>query len=254
MKRLWIAMMSVIISLSLYLPVQAATVYSDGYFYYHAYEGYNSICGYFGKETTVVVPSSIAGRPVSRIEAGAFDGCSTIEKLVLPDTIMEIEDGAFAGAKNLKEIEDASGVWKSQGTGENSGSEGSQENPTTPSGSGNSENPGGTGNPTGVDSYEYEDTGDGQGTDGQTPAIGSGTGLGTQEPEGSGSTGEDGEASGDRSTSGKENAGNENKSADKENDRQNRHGISGILWAVIVVAAVILLAVAGILIWRRRRG
>ncbi len=253
MKKLWIAMVSVIISLSLYLPVQAATVYSDGYFYYHAYEGYNSICGYFGRETTVVVPSSIAGHPVSRIEAGAFDGCSTIEKLVLPDTIMEIEEGAFAGAKNLKEIEDASGVWKSQGTGGNNGGEGGQENPSMPSGSensgnpGNTVNPGDTGNAAGADSYEYEDTGDGQGTDGQNPAIGSNAGQEAHEPESSNNAGQDGQGSNDKSTSEKENAG-------QENDRQSKHGISVVLWVVIAGAAVILLAVAGILIWRRRRG
>lgn len=228
MKKLWITMLSVIIGLLLCLPVQAATVYSDGYFYYHAYEGYNSICGYFGKETTVVVPSSIAGHPVSRIEAGAFDNCSTIEKLVLPDTLMEIEEGAFAGAKNLKKIEDASGVWESQKTEENKGGEKGQENPSMPAGSensgnlgntvnsGNTADSGGKGNAAGIDSYEYEDTGDGQGSN-------------------------------DKSTSGKENAGQE------ENDRQQHHGISVVLWVAIAGAAVILLGVAGILIWRRRR-
>lgn len=114
MKRIIFTWLSIVISFLWYMPVQAAEVYSDGYFYYHKQEGYNSICGYFGKELTVTVPSFIAGRPVSRIEAGTFEGCSTVEKLVLPDTIMEIEEGAFSGAKNLVEIEDASGVWKQQ--------------------------------------------------------------------------------------------------------------------------------------------
>ncbi len=127
MRKFCLTLAGLFFSLILVLPVHAAQIYSDGFFQYHVYEGYNSICGYFGSEKTVTVPSSIAGRPVSRIEAGAFDGCSTIEKLVLPDTIMEIEDNAFSGAKNLKTIEDASGVWskkKAEDEGNGSGENG----------------------------------------------------------------------------------------------------------------------------------
>lgn len=128
MRKLYLTITAIFFSLILILPVHAAQVYSDGFFQYHAYEGYNSICGYFGSESTVTVPSSIAGSPVSRIEAGAFDECSTIEKLVLPDTIMEIEDGAFSGAKNLKTIEDASGVWNGKQTEDGAGNSASDRN------------------------------------------------------------------------------------------------------------------------------
>jgi len=80
------------------------TKYSHGYFYYHVHEGYVSICGYFGSEKTVEIPSSIAGRPVSEIEHNAFKGCSSIEQIEVPDTIMYSYDDSFAGASSLKTI------------------------------------------------------------------------------------------------------------------------------------------------------
>ena len=80
------------------------TKYSHGYFYYHVHEGYVSICGYFGGEKAVEIPSSIAGRPVSEIEHNAFKGCSSIEQIEVPDTIMYSYDDSFAGASSLKTI------------------------------------------------------------------------------------------------------------------------------------------------------
>ena len=148
--------------------VQAAQVYSDGDFYYHACEGYNSICGYFGNDSVVIVPAMIAGQPVCRVEAGAFDGCDTIEKLVLPSALMEIEDGAFWGARNLKEIEDASGVWSEKeqkevdGSGESSNIE---ENEGTAGNNGVGVNSGaGTNGGSGISSAEGNSE-DGSGAD-----------------------------------------------------------------------------------------
>lgn len=188
MRKLCLTLAAFFFSLMLVLPVHAAQVYSDGFFQYHAYEGYNSICGYFGSETTVTVPSSIAGRPVSRIEAGAFDGCSTIEKLVLPDTIMEIEEGAFSGAKNLATIEDASGVWDrkkaesgdggstddSRSVGGNGGSSNNPGGGSTGNAGINNGNPGGSGEGSPIGDYEYiEPEKDGQAESGeQTPESG----------------------------------------------------------------------------------
>lgn len=80
------------------------TKYSHGYFYYHVHEGYVSICGYFGGEKAVEIPSSIAGKPVSEIEHNAFKGCSSIEQIEVPDTIMYSYDDSFAGASSLKTI------------------------------------------------------------------------------------------------------------------------------------------------------
>ena len=163
MRKIYLTLVGLFFSLLLALPVQAAeVVYSDGFFQYHVYEGYNSICGYFGKETTVTVPSSIAGRPVSRIEEGAFDGCNTIKKLVLPDTIMEIEDNAFSGAQNLETIEDASGVWdrkKAENEDNGNSNENSNGSGSGNAGTSNGNSAGGSGD-SGVGEYEYTENQD----------------------------------------------------------------------------------------------
>lgn len=80
--------------LVLAMPIYAETVYSEGYFQYTIKDGGAAICGYFGSESTVTVPASIAGYPVSEISAGAFtDGSATT--INLPDTIMTVEQNAI---------------------------------------------------------------------------------------------------------------------------------------------------------------
>ena len=79
-------------------------IYSFGHFYYHYHEGYVSICGYLGRETEVVIPSSIAGKPVSEIESGSFNGCNTIEIITVPDTVVLVYEDSFTGSSSLKKI------------------------------------------------------------------------------------------------------------------------------------------------------
>ncbi len=236
MKKLGMALLCVLVSLSLYMPVQAAEVYSDGYFYYHVYEGYNSICGYFGTETTVTVPSFIAGRPVSRIEAGAFDGCNTIEKLVLPDTIMEIEEGAFSGAKNLTAVEDASGVWKQQ------------DNPPRPSG-GNNEYNGNKGGLEEIGDYEYEEPEEGEASNGQESQI-------SGEPSENGQKSESGNGAGQRGQKPGSFDSTEGTDSTGRTDSADRTGFSVIGTGILIAAGVIcVFAVAvGVRSWRKRRG
>lgn len=81
--------------------VHAADIYTEGYLEYYLKDNSISICGYFGSENEVTVPASIAGYPVSEIEAGAFSDAETVTKVNLPDTIMRIEEGAFAGNQRV---------------------------------------------------------------------------------------------------------------------------------------------------------
>lgn len=94
-----------IIALLPALSVSASeqTTYSEGFFLYHIGDGYVSLCGYFGSEETVSVPAFLGGQPVSRIESGAFDGCGTVTTVILPDTVMEVQEGAFQGA-NITDV------------------------------------------------------------------------------------------------------------------------------------------------------
>lgn len=72
------------------------TVYSQGYLLYRIEDGGITICGYVGDdEEVVVIPNMLAGYPVSKIAAGTFMDCPQVKTIYLPDTIMEIEDGAI---------------------------------------------------------------------------------------------------------------------------------------------------------------
>ena len=74
--------------------VDAVTVYSEGPLYYTVENGSVIIAGYFGRESSVTVPSMIAGMPVNTIASGAFaDEEHTV--VILPDTVTVIQPGAF---------------------------------------------------------------------------------------------------------------------------------------------------------------
>lgn len=62
-----------------------------------------SISKYTGKSKTVVLPESINGKNVYKIEKGAFAG-SDIEYAVIPKTVTKIEDGAFSDCRLLETL------------------------------------------------------------------------------------------------------------------------------------------------------
>lgn len=78
------------------LSVFAVTEYVDVYLRYTV-ENYSvTITGYNGRASEVVIPAKIAGNPVNRIASGAFANATMVTKICLPETIMVIEEGAFA--------------------------------------------------------------------------------------------------------------------------------------------------------------
>ena len=94
-RKILILLTLTALALSL-LPISAmaAGSYTEGCFYYDLGEGCIIIRGYFGRDKEATVPDIIAGYPVSVIGAGAFVGTG-VEKLYLPATVMEIEEGAI---------------------------------------------------------------------------------------------------------------------------------------------------------------
>lgn len=62
-----------------------------------------TITGYSGDAEQVIIPETVQGYPVMKIQAGAFNG-STMKSLYLPASIDMIEDGAFKNCANLEEI------------------------------------------------------------------------------------------------------------------------------------------------------
>lgn len=77
------------------ISVWAATTYTEGYFNYIIEEESITITYYKGSASEVTVPNSLVGYPVSKLAAGSFSKCTTLRKLNLPDTIVEIEEGAL---------------------------------------------------------------------------------------------------------------------------------------------------------------
>ena len=59
--------------------------------------------GYTGASETVVIPQSLGGYPVTRIEEGAFSG-SGMKKVVIAQTVSTVAGGAFARCENLETV------------------------------------------------------------------------------------------------------------------------------------------------------
>lgn len=75
-----------------------------GQFTYIPYKQGVSIKKYSGEGKQIIIPVEIEGKPVIAIERKAFLSCKTIREIVLPDSIQEIGDWAFAHAEQLRSI------------------------------------------------------------------------------------------------------------------------------------------------------
>lgn len=77
--------------------------YNDLFRYRAVSDGY-AISGFKGSNTrTLIFPNSYAGKPVTRILAHAFESCD-VQEAVMTDGIRVIEEGAFKGCENLKQV------------------------------------------------------------------------------------------------------------------------------------------------------
>lgn len=93
--------------LAFYSPVRDEYV-DDTPIYELEYEvcpdGYARITGYKGARTTVRVPESINESAVTEIADGAFSGCNTVKRIILPDTLGECGHGVFSSCPALERI------------------------------------------------------------------------------------------------------------------------------------------------------
>lgn len=97
-----VALITVLCPLMVYAEeIKQATIYTEEYFEYYIEEESITICGYFGSEREVTIPSAIAGYPVSKLAVGAFSESDSVEMVNLPDTIMSIEEGALSGKQKV---------------------------------------------------------------------------------------------------------------------------------------------------------
>lgn len=83
------------------------SVYTCGDFRYMLhYNGEAELCGCTVKDSTIAVPETLHGFPVTSINTSAFDECrETMEKVILPSTVREIQESAFENCPALVDVE-----------------------------------------------------------------------------------------------------------------------------------------------------
>lgn len=88
--------------------VESSNTYTDKYgewTYERSTEGYGyKITGYTGSMTDIVIPDEINNMPVVEIGNSAFAYCSDLTSIVIPDTVVYIDDYAFNYCSGLTSI------------------------------------------------------------------------------------------------------------------------------------------------------
>lgn len=85
------------------------TVKAENYYYENGYKytlslGKATIVAYSGTDSNPVVPSTLNGKPVVRIENGAFSDNKALRSVILPDTITSMGISVFAQCENLQTV------------------------------------------------------------------------------------------------------------------------------------------------------
>ena len=97
-------------------------VYATEYYGNFQYEdnGENvSIYAYNGSDKEVTIPAYINDKAVTEIKDYAFLLCNSVEKIIVPSTVTTIHTNAFSGAGNLKSVVLASADTKIENSNEN---------------------------------------------------------------------------------------------------------------------------------------
>jgi len=73
-----------------------------------------TISGYTGSGSDVDIPSTFTGLPVTGIGNSAFNNCTTLISITIPESVTRIGDNAFSGCTNLETTYPMSGgqEWK----------------------------------------------------------------------------------------------------------------------------------------------
>lgn len=91
-------------------PVDGEVYVSEGFEFVHYTDGSIALTKYIGNETSVDIYQEIAGYPVGRIGAGAFENCAFVESIYLWAKVIEIGEGAFRNCTKLESFDVPSSV------------------------------------------------------------------------------------------------------------------------------------------------
>lgn len=108
------------------VQVYAAEYYGD--FQYEDNGENASIYAYNGSNKEVTIPAYINGKAVTEIKDYAFLLCNSVEKIIVPSTVTTIHTNAFSGAGNLKSVVLASADTKIEDSNENTDNKDTDEN------------------------------------------------------------------------------------------------------------------------------
>ena len=106
-------------------------VYAAEYYGNFQYEdnGENaSIYAYNGSDKEVTIPAYINDKAVTEIKDYAFLLCNSVEKIIVPSTVTTIHTNAFSGAGNLKSVVLTSADTKIEDSNENTDKKDTDEN------------------------------------------------------------------------------------------------------------------------------
>ena len=102
-KRILSLLLALVMVIGL-LPVTASANELDNGLRYMVYDDHVEITGYTGNATEVVIPAEIEGLPVTSIGDWAFEDCSSLTGIMIPDGVTSINYGAFYGCSSLTSI------------------------------------------------------------------------------------------------------------------------------------------------------
>lgn len=78
---------------------------SEGYQYTEMEDGALEITGYIGSDTELIIPAEIDGKNVTNIGGYAFLGRGSLKSVIIPNSVISLEDETFSGCSSLENVE-----------------------------------------------------------------------------------------------------------------------------------------------------
>jgi hypothetical protein len=114
MKKRILSIVVVLAILLSMMPLSPMTSFAlvEGDWHYTLYDGDTTaaITGYSGTAAEIVIPSMIAGKPVTRIVGTAFTNNTTITSVKMPNSLQGMDNSVFSGCTNLNSVDFGSGL------------------------------------------------------------------------------------------------------------------------------------------------